>query len=78
MSSADASIHEGIKPLNVRVGFFIYKEGFKMKKEIRNSKNKLVCAVDEKEKKIEIKQRDVTTVITVAKNGEFIVTEKNT
>lgn len=49
-----------------------------MKKEIRNSKNKLVCVVDEKEKKIEIKQRDVTTVITITKNGEFIVNEKNT
>lgn len=78
MSSADASIHEDTNPLNVRVGFFIYKGGFNMKKEIRNSKNKLICVVDEKEMKIEIKQRDVTTVITVTKNWEFIVTEKNT
>lgn len=78
MSSADASIHENINSLNVRVGFFIYKEGFNMKKEIRNSKNKLVCMVDEMEKKIEIKQRDVTTVITISQNGKFIVTEKNT
>lgn len=34
--------------------------------------------VDEMEKKIEIKQRDVTTVITISQNGKFIVTEKNT
>lgn len=49
-----------------------------MKIDVRNSKNKLVCVVDDKEKKIEIKQREVTTVITVTEKGEFIVTEKNT
>ncbi len=49
-----------------------------MKVDVRNSKNKLVCVIDEEEKQIEIKQREVTTVITVAENGEFIITEKDT
>lgn len=49
-----------------------------MKVDVRNSKNKLVCMVDEEEKQIEIKQREVTTVITVTENGEFIITEKDT
>ena len=49
-----------------------------MKCFIRNSKNKLVCVVDKEGKQIEIKQREVTTVITVTEKGEFIITEKNT
>lgn len=47
-----------------------------MKEEVRNSKKKLVCIIDQKNKIIEITHKGITTVITVTSDGKFIINEE--
>ena len=62
-------------PWMLESAFSIFTGGF-MKEEVRNSKKKLVCIIDQKNKIIEITHKGITTVITVTSDGKFIINEE--
>lgn len=47
-----------------------------MKEEVRNSKKKLICIIDQKKKIIEITHKGITTIIKVTSDGKFIINEE--
>ena len=47
-----------------------------MKREIRNSKGKLVCKLDDESKVIEIVHKNIITLIKINPEGKFRIKEK--
>lgn len=47
-----------------------------MKKEVHDSNGKLVCVVENTSKSVEIKKKNVTTIVSFKSNGDVLVKER--
>lgn len=45
---------------------------------VRDSKGKLVCVLDDNQKKIVIKRKETVTIISITPNGKFKIEEQKT